>query len=386
MVVLKKPAILLQYCFGEGHTHIFDDKSFFKNTTSILQKSITRFGIVFLLLANTNTAFASENDSTPTENKTLQSSLSAIKVGGGISAGYFYASNPGEEASENEFLLSNFLVEVSSADETLPIGFVGAFGQTSTPSLLGTPEKNEDFDIEYAVLTLKPISNVNLELGLLQPNSGFECTYTFNNKNVILGAIASQQPYNAYGARVAYDINGISLWGGYYKGRLDGEEYNSPDYSWEIGLGGSIAGNDFNIYNYHVDGQRNLIGAVIQRTIRDVDLGFNIDCWTWDNRMKKLYRSKSSIGGAFYIYRKFGDFSIPIRLEFINQNKSQIYIENPNTKHIYAVTFSPTYHFNENTYVRAESAYVEADGAFADKDGHSRDNRINLAFELGFLF
>ena len=127
-------------------------------------------------------------------------------------------------------------------------------------------------------------------------------------------------------------------------------------------------------------------GAVIERTIRNIDLAFNIDYWSWDNRMKKLYGSTSSIGGALYICPNFGNLSIPLRLEYINQNNSQINIENPNTKHIYAATVSPTWHFNENAYIRAESAYVKADGAFADEEGRIRDNRINLALELGFLF
>ena len=156
------------------------------------------------------------------------------------------------------------------------MGFVGAFGETSTPSILSTPENNTDFKIEYASLTLKQVANLNLEMGLLQPNSGFENTYTFNNKNVILGAVASQQPYNAYGARVNYDANEISLWGGYYKNRLDDEEYNSPDYAWEIGVSGSIGENDFSIYNYHIGGQRNLLGAVIEHSIGNIDLAFNI--------------------------------------------------------------------------------------------------------------
>jgi len=357
-----------------------------KNTMSHLQKGIIMFGIVSLLLFNTNAAFASAEDSNQADNKTLQSVLSAIKFTGGISTGYFYASNPGEDTADDAFLISNLLVEISSADETLPVGFVGAFGQTSTPSLLGTPEKNEDFDIEYASLTLKPITDVSLEMGLLMPNSGFENTYTFNNKNVILGAIASQQPYNAYGARIGYDVNDISLWGGYYKGRLDDEEYNSPDYAWEIGLCGSIAENDFSIYNYHIDGQRNLFGAVIERTIKDVDLALNIDYWTWDSQMESLYGSKSSIGGAFYICPNFGDFSIPVRIEYIDQDESEIYIESADTKHIFSATVSPTWHFNENTYIRAEAAYIKADGAFADEEGISKDNRINLALELGFLF
>jgi hypothetical protein len=357
-----------------------------KNTMSHLLMGIIMFGIVFLLFLNTDETFASSEDSEQAESKTLQSVLSAIRLAGGISAGYFYASNPGQNTSDDAFILSNLLVEISSADETLPVGFVAAFGETSTPSILGTPENNTDLKIEYASLTLKAVDEMGIEMGLLQPNSGFENTYTFNNKNVILGAIASQQPYNAYGARVNYDVNEISLWGGYYKNRLDDEEYNSPDYAWEIGVSGSIAENDFSIYNYHIAGQRNLLGAVIERSIGNVDLAFNIDYWNWDNRTEGIYGSKSSVGAAFYICPNLGNLSIPFRLEYIAQDKSQIYIENPDTNRIYAATFSPTWHFNENAYVRAESSYVKANGAFMDKNGYTKDNRINLAIEVGFLF
>ncbi len=325
-------------------------------------------------------------ETTNPDNGLFQSALDGINITGGISAGYFYASHPGEDTSDDEFLLSNFLIDISSSDEDLPVEFVGAFGETSTPSLLDTPENNSKFRVEYASLKLKPVIGLSLEAGLLQPNAGYENTYTFNNKNIILGAVASQQPYNAYGARIGYDVNGLCLWGGYFKERLADEEYNSPDAAWEIGLSTSTGGNNVTLYHYYIKGQRNLSGAVIERSIGDIDLAFVIDYWRWDSSVKNLYGSRSSVGGAFYICPNFGRFSIPLRLEYIDQNKSLIYIESPNTKYIYTVTVSPTWHFKENAYIREESAYVKADKAFADEDGHIRDNRINLAIELGFKF
>lgn len=350
-----------------------------------LNKSISLITTVFILLLGSSAAFAS-GEETKSPDASEQTLLSGVQFSGGISAGYFYASNPGVDTPSNEFLLSNFLVEISSKDDTQPIGFTGAFGETSTPSLLCTPEKNEDFGVEYASLSLKPINDMGIEMGLLQPNSGFECTYTFNNKNVILGALASQQPYNAYGVRTSYDVAGISFWGGYYKNRLDDDEYSSPDYAWEIGLCGSIADNNFSIYDYHIAGQRNLLGAVLERTIKNIDLALNVDYWTWDDKVKDLYGSRSSIGGAVYISPNFGKFSLPVRLEYINQKVSKIYIEDAGVKKIYAATISPTWHFTDNSYIRAESAYVKADGAFADKNGNVRDNRTNIAIELGYLF
>jgi hypothetical protein len=328
-------------------------------------------------------------DETPV-NRLLQSTLSGLQLGGGISAGSFYASNPGNHVSDNEFLLSNFLVELSSKDSDLPVGFVGAFGETSTPSLLSTPENNTDFDIEYASLILKPMSDVSLELGLLQPNAGFECTYTFNNINVLLGALASQQPYNAFGARLGYDINGFSLNAGYYKKRLDQDEYNdngsTPGDSWEIGVSGSVLNNKFSIYHYHLEAERNLTGVVIERTIENVYLAVNIDYWKRDADMGNLYGSRSAIGAAFYVAPRFGHFSIPVRLEYIDQGESRIYIDNADAKHIFTATISPTYKFCDNAYVRVESAYVNADHAFADKNGNSEQSRICLAAEVGYLF
>ncbi|MGA8179338.1 MAG: outer membrane beta-barrel protein [Desulfobacterales bacterium] len=320
----------------------------------------------------------------------LQSTVSGLQLGGGISAGFFYASNPGKNLSDNEFLLSNFLVQLSSKDSDLPVGVVGAFGETSTPSLLSTPENNTHFDIEYASLILKPIPGGSLDMGLLQPNAGFESTYTFNNINVLLGAIASQQPYNAYGVRLDYDIHGFRLRGGYYKKRLDPEEYNdngsSPGDSWEIGVRGSVLNNKFSIYHYHVEAERNLTGVVIERTVKNVYLALNIDYWNRDAGTSYLYKNRSSIGGALYIAPRFGHFLIPLRLEYIDQGESRIYIDNANAKHIYAATISPTYTFREKAYIRVESAYVHAGHEFADKNGDIKHSRIWLAAEIGYLF
>ena len=356
---------------------------------------ITFFIFIFLITSVVSSSATSTDMSDKTDVKQenidpdkgpFQFIMEGIGISGGISAGYFYASNPGEDTSDDAFLLSNFLVEISSSDDSLPFGFVGAFGETSTPSILCTPENNTDFKIEYASLTVKHPADLSLEIGLLQPNAGFENTYTFNNKNIILGAVASQQPYNAYGGRIAYDSDGLSIWGGYFKERLDDEEYNSPDYAWEIGLSTTIFDNTFTLYHYNINEQRNLSGAIVERTIHDIDFAFNIDYWRWNSPMKNFYESTSSIGGAVYICPNFSNFSIPIRLEYINQKNSQIYIENPNTKRIYAATISPTWYFNDNTYIRAESAYVKAEGAFVNKDGYTRDDRINLAIELGLTF
>jgi hypothetical protein len=352
-----------------------------------MKKILELFMAISLLFLYTIIAPASAEDPTVTD---LKDKINELGFAGGVSAGEFYASNPGKDTSDNEFLLSNLLLEISSSVEELPVNFVAAFGQTSTPSLLDSPETNDDFKIEYASLTLNPNNNISLEGGLLQPNAGFENTYTYNNINIILGAVASQQPYNAYGARLAYDMKGFNFYGGFYKKRLDNEEYEAngsfPGNSWEIGLGGSILDNDFIVYHYHINGLRSLTGAVIERTINNLYIALNVDYWRWNSGMKEFFQGDSSIGGTIYLKPRFGNFSVPLRLEYIDQGESCMYSENPDTKRIYSVTLSPTYHLNENAYIRVESAYISGDRAFADKQDNIKDNRISLAAEIGYLF
>jgi hypothetical protein len=327
-----------------------------------------------------------ENDKKPL----FQSALSGIGIAGGISGGSFYTSNPGPDVSDNEFLLSNFLVELSSKDESLPVGFIGAFGETSTPSVLDTPETNKNLDIEYAALVLKPIEGVNIEAGLLQPVAGLECTYTYDNQNIFLGAVASQQPYNAYGARLVYDIHEINFTAGYYKERLDDEEYGvnglTPDDSWEIGVAGSVGETEFAVDHYHLTGMRNLTCLVVKHTMDMVEIGIDADYWRWDERLKDDFGREYAAGGAVYICPRFDKISVPVRLEYIDQGESTIYIENTDAKRIYTATISPTYNFSEKSYFRVESAYVNADSSFADKDGKSEDGRGCFSAEVGYLF
>ena len=320
----------------------------------------------------------------------LQAALAALKLTGGISAGFFYTSNPGLDTSDSEFLLSNLLVEIAPKDETAPAGFAAALGQTSTPSLLGTPENSDSLNIEYASLTVTPVSSLSVEVGLLQPNAGYENSYTYNNKNAFLGALASQQPYNAYGARLGYNVAGLDLWTGYFKDRLDDEEYATNDavakQSWEIGLSGTWADSDVSLYHYHLTGLRSLTGAVIERTFGRVDMALNLDYWRWEGDQKRAHESDEAIGAAVYIVPHFGRFSIPVRLEYIDQDKSGIFLESIDARQIYAATVSPTYHLRDNLYVRADLGYVRADDGFADDDGKIKSDRICLAAEVGYLF
>lgn len=323
--------------------------------------------------------------------KTPSFFIDGLNVTGGISAGWFYTSHAGEDATDNEWLLSNLLVEISRKDKTAPVGFTAAVGETSTPSLLGSPGNTNDIRIEYASLTLTPVAGLKVEVGLLQPNAGYECTYTFNNSNTFLGAVASQQPYNAYGGRISYDLKGLSLYIGYYNDRLDKGEYVTngfaPGKSWELGASDNICGTDVSVYHYHLENLRSLTGVLTNRTVGNVELALNVDYWRWDNNsIQSARRDNDSIGAAVYVIPHFGKFSLPLRLEYIDQGESEIYLDGAGAKHIYAGTLSPTYHIIDNAYVRMDVGYVHANDGFTGNHGNMRSDRGFLAVEIGYTF
>lgn len=318
-----------------------------------------------------------------------------LSISGGISSGYLWASNAGEEAPGGKFLISNLLLNLSAEPKGLPISFEGAIGGTVTPSLFDAPgDAVPGLNIQYAGITVSPGENLNLEMGLLQPNAGYEDTYTYNNESITVGVLASQQPFNAFGVRATYTVAGLETYVGFYKDRLDEEEYcasldgglRRPSSSWEIGIGCSLSGIDFTLYHYGLRELRYLTGMVAEHEIGGLHLALDLDYWRWDDSMSGYRRDSSSMGGAFYASYGIGKASMALRLEYIRQGGSMIYTEGEEAGDIYAATFTPTYNFDGKAYVRLESSYVKARGCFEDNEGDPRDDRIYIALESGLRF
>ena len=323
--------------------------------------------------------------------------LKSVEFSGGVSAGWFYASHPGPDTSDNEALVSNFLLGVATTDKGALVGFDLGVGQTSTPSVLSTPEQNRDYRVEYAALLVHPIPDGELAVGLLKPIAGYEDTYTYNNRNVVHGIVASQQPYNAYGARVKYSVAGVELNAGYYSKRLaedeyevdlygDGSRVKRVDRAWEVTAGGEAAGLCYRAYYYHLEGMKALAGAVLEYTVGNVALGLNGDYWRWTGSLSSDFDRKYAMGLALYVAPSFGSFSLPVRVEYVNQGGSRIYVDNADTKTLWSATVTPTYKVTEKAYVRAEASFVHGRDAFADDDGNAKSSRVYLAGEVGYVF
>jgi hypothetical protein len=326
----------------------------------------------------------------------LKSGLKDTTLNLGASTGYFYATRSGKNISNDKFIISNFMVGLDYAPKDLPVSFSGAYGGTATPSIFDAPDDADNqptFDIEYADFTITPFEGLNLELGLIAPNAGYEDTYTYNNKNITVGAIAAQQPYNAYGTRVTYSINNLfDVYAGFYEDRKDDEEYAIDDFngkagnSWEAGISGNALDIDYTLYYYNVNNMRRLLGIVLEKTIDNVYMAFNADYWNWNKKWNGYYGDKSSIGASLYISPKFDKIELPVRIEYINQGDSKIYTDSTEADNIFAITLTPTYNFSDTAYFRIEGAYINADKSFEDNSGNLRDSRYYFSSEVGLRF
>lgn len=316
--------------------------------------------------------------------------LRGVTLSGGASAGWLYASHHDAGGRSNEALLTNLLITLTTTDPDTPVGFDGAVGETATPSLQGTPEVNREFNIEYAAVLLRPYPGVELTSGLLLPVSGFEDTYTYNNANIVHGLVSSQQPYNAYGAALQCTARGYEGHLGYYSERLAKEEYAVEEHlagrSWEVDLGGQTKGTSYRVYHYHLKGMRYLTGAVVERTIARVYLALNADWCRWDESMADHCGRRHALGAALYVTPEWGRFSLPARLEYVDQGRSRFYLDNPATKTLSSATVTPTWQWTESNFLRAEASYARAHDGFADGQGQPKSDRVYLAAEVGCLF
>lgn len=338
--------------------------------------------------------------------KILSPYLGNISITGGISGGYFITTNEGVEGKKDNFVLTNLLLDISSEMKNGMFGFNVGLGGVTTPSVFDSPDDTiPDFRIEYAAMNLKPIKSLHglsFEGGLLKPNTGYESTYTFENRNVTVGALASQQPYNAVGARATYAFSeDFRIWSGIYKHRLDDDEYRieyddghgnvlsrsaQNSYSWEAGINDSFGDVGLSLYHYHLTGLRNLTGIVAEYTMNNLYMALNVDYWRWSGEMERYFEDHSSIGAALYLAPSFKKFSLPLRLEYIQQGKSMIYLPIRDAEDIYAATLTPTYNFTDNVLIRTEVSYVHADNGFSDYKGKPKDDKFLFSAETVVKF
>ncbi|WP_457641485.1 outer membrane beta-barrel protein [Persephonella sp.] len=305
---------------------------------------------------------------------------SDIKMGGGVTAGYFYATNNG--SSNDYFTVSNFVVDFKGKSGIL--SFTASFGSVAQPDLLETVlTTSGSFKPSYAWVSIEPVKGLTVDAGLLTTNIGYELYHTYDNLNYLFGLVWWGQPVTYPGARVTYSIaEGIDVYAEYNQDTAAG-----ASDAFAVGSLGSVGGMDYAISYYDYEASKNLIDVVLGYSVGGADVGLNLDYQWLDDSAKTAGADDTAYGVALYINPSVAqNITVPVRLEYINQGTSKIYASSIGES-AYSITVTPTYKPTSNTYIRGEVAYVSTDAkAFPDNKGNSKDNKLVVGFEAGFVF
>jgi hypothetical protein len=321
---------------------------------------------------------------------------SDIKIDGALTTGYFASNNTGS-SNHDSFKVSNFILGLSSDAKDGGIGFNVGFGTVLLPTVYdgGLVDNkaiiNKSFGPIYAVLSYKPISGLTLDAGLLTTNIGYELSTSFTNPNITYGTVWSAQPFIYPGARITYAVGDIKFYAEASKDKGYSDENTSLPTSgaYAVGSLGTLYGVNYAISYYDYTAYKNLVDIVLSKSINDnLDAGINFDYQWLDSTAKVSGHDSKGYGVAGYVVPKFGNFSLPVRIEYVNDGskgkESGIY---NGVSKAWTITATPTFRPTKNTYVRAEVSYVNSDNKiFADSSGNPKDTKVSAAAELGFLF
>ena len=288
-----------------------------------------------------------------------------VDVHGGFSAGYSY-----EDSKKEGFEVTNFLIEISRDAQAGDIGFVAAFGYlaNNAPSTTG-----DNFGLQYGYLTIKPIEGLTLDAGVLATNVGYEVANTYANPNITIARIWGGQPVYYGGARLTYALSqGIEVFGEVNDDATDG--------AWSVGSKGSLGIADYVIsyYDKNAPQDPDIVDVILSTSASEtLDLAVNFDYQIGDN--------DNGYGVALYVIPKFGNISLPIRVESFDDNGSGAY---GNSGWDLAIT--PTYNFKSG-YLRAELFYYDYDypesvTSAKDKGYSGDDSNVVFRVEAGYTF
>ncbi|AAC06480.1 outer membrane beta-barrel protein [Aquifex aeolicus] len=331
------------------------------------------------------------------EEKSLYLKVSQpLELYGGISAGYFYTTNEDGKDSSDKLQITNAILGLKAeVGEKIRFGFDLAVGGSLWSTVWDggqgdfsyydpdEKELKEGVGLHWGYAYLKPFKGFEVSAGVLTTNIGYELADTYSNPNVTFGAVWYAQPFIYPGVRLTLDFSEIadlpvSLYAEY------NQEYDLDNYA--VGILGELGNLSYALSYYDYRASKNLVDLVLGYTIFNVDLGLNFDYQWLDDSAKSAGQDDSAYGVALYVIPKFetkyGEFSLPLRLEYFDEGSSGIYFGGADKG--YTLTVTPTFRPTPNTYVRAEVSYVNTDNKVF-KNG-TKDNKTTLAVELGFTF
>ena len=310
-----------------------------------------------------------------------------ITVGGGAAAGYLYSTNTGSD-NQDDFHITDFLLDVSGETKSgmgMGMSFNAGLGLLRQPTVYdggvsGTDPSPVPNDIYYGSLTATPMEGLDISVGQLATNIGYEVAPTFANANMTLGALWNAQPVYYPGGRVTYSTDNASVFA-----EVNNDTSQGATNGWAIGASAEAMNVSYAVNYYNADGGKDMVDLIASSTVAGLDVGANLDYHILDDEAKTPGMSDdSALGLGLYVTPKFGAVAVPLRGEYLSDGDTGVY---GGVDTGFTVTATPTYYFDSNAFVRAEVAFVSSDKkVFTDDNGNLKDSNTSAALQMGYMF
>jgi len=322
-----------------------------------------------------------------------------ITLSGGITGAYINNTDLGRD----KFAVNDALIDLASEAKPGGMGFNLGFGELAQNNLASSNNTlnvlgSVGMDIQYGWVSVMPMDGLKVDAGLLATNVGSEVAPSYANDNIMRGLVWNAQPVYYTGARATYSMDSMSFYGEVSRDTTTGTLPNGGDGS---GLGASGTFGDYrgavNLFN--VVNQGYIVDLIFSGNAGPVKFGANFDYITKADAAKNASPAgsdDSAYGLALYGSMAWDKFSLPVRIEYVDDAKSGIYgltttntAGNPESNTAITFTITPTYNFSDSTFARAEVAYVSTDkktGAYTDDQGLPTDSNLVVSFQGGVRF
>ncbi len=323
----------------------------------------------------------------------LTTSAQKLSLYGGVSAGYFFTTADDKmDGNSSKPQLTNAILGLSGeTGKDMKVGFNlavggslwatiydGAQGDLASVSLdvqksfssvrdVSVSSFKEGVGILWGYVDFKPFDTLSISAGMLTTNFGYEIADTYSNPNATFGAIWNAQPFIYPGVRLTFSpMDGMNLYA------ESNQEYGTNNFA--VGFLGSLGAITLNLQYYDYENNKNLVDLVFGYSLGIIDIGLNADYQMLDGQ------SGSAYGVALYLIPNLGSITAPVRLEYFDSGKTNIYTGGSGT----SVTITPTYRVAENGFIRLEASYITtSDKVFQNGTANAK---TTVGFEAGLTF
>ena len=342
---------------------------------------------------------------------------------GGVSAGFTWQSADRHDgvcgstppcgvglAQKDFFSVNTFAIGLTKpATEKSPLGFTAALASFEVPVIFASSDVVNDAIVDpitgkrgliahgrtsgsfkpwLAFVSWIPVPGLTIDAGLLWDQFG-ERALTILNPNIHRGVVFTAHPVLFAGARATYDLGMAKVYLGYNQGGGLLQGVIGVSDAFEAGVLFNVENIAIGLHTYDEAMGRNLYVLEAKGKVGEIGAGLELDYIRKDDSIQAPGVDDSAWGVAINVNPSLGDIALPIRVEYVSNGNSGLFLTGNDTTWTFTIT--PTYKPTANTFVRVELGYVSSDQDVyyespGDEPGNGTSSRTVASLELGFAF